>query len=107
MKVMRQQLWRFWMPFHVDAWSGALHELAEARELWRHAREGHGHAVLFSGEPGAGKTSLAREVMIQAAVDGAVVLSGGCYEYEATTPYLPFVEAFRRWVREQKDDSER
>jgi hypothetical protein len=42
---------------------------------------------------------------IQAAVDGGVVLTGGCYEYEATTPYLPFVEAFRRWVREQKEDS--
>ena len=84
---------------------GRAAELAEARELWRHAREGHGHAVLCSGEPGAGKTRLAREVIIRAAVDGAVVLIGGCYEYEATTPYLPFVEAFRRWVREQRDNS--
>jgi tetratricopeptide (TPR) repeat protein len=84
---------------------GRVTELAETRELWRRAREGHGHAVLLSGEPGAGKTRLAREVMIQAAVDGAVVLTGGCYEYEATTPYLPFVEAFRRWVREQNDDA--
>ena len=84
---------------------GRVAELAEAREFWRRAREGHGHAVLLSGEPGAGKTRLAREVTIQAAVDGAVVLTSGCYEYEATTPYLPFVEAFRRWVREEKDDS--
>jgi eukaryotic-like serine/threonine-protein kinase len=83
---------------------GRAEELAEARQLWRRALEGHGHAVLLSGEPGAGKTRLAREITIQAAVDGAVVLSGGCYEYEATTPYLPFVEAFRRLVREQKDD---
>jgi len=79
-------------------------ELAEARELWQRAREGRGHAVLLSGEPGAGKTRLARELTIQAAVDGAVVLTGGCYEYEAATPYLPFVEAFRRWVREEKSD---
>jgi tetratricopeptide (TPR) repeat protein len=79
-------------------------ELTEARELWQRAREGRGHAVLLSGEPGAGKTRLAREITIQAAVDGAVVLSGGCYEYEAATPYLPFVEAFRRWVREEKND---
>jgi tetratricopeptide (TPR) repeat protein len=84
---------------------GRAAEFAEARELWRRAREGHGHAVLLSGEPGAGKTRLAREITIQAAVDGAVVLTGGCYEYEATTPYLPFVEAFRRWVRERQDDS--
>jgi tetratricopeptide (TPR) repeat protein len=84
---------------------GRAAELSESRELWHRAREGHGHAVLLSGEPGAGKTRLAREITIQAALDGAVVLSGGCYEYEATTPYLPFVEAFRRWVREQKDDA--
>jgi tetratricopeptide (TPR) repeat protein/predicted Ser/Thr protein kinase len=84
---------------------GRAAELSESRELWRRAREGHGHAVLLSGEPGAGKTRLAREITIQAALDGAVVLTGGCYEYEATTPYLPFVEAFRRWVREQKDDA--
>ena len=80
-------------------------ELAEARELWQRAREGRGHAVLLSGEPGAGKTRLAREITIQAAVDGAAVLAGGCYEYEAATPYLPFVEAFRRWVREEKSDN--
>lgn len=84
---------------------GRAAELSEAIELWHRAREGHGHAVLFSGEPGAGKTRLAREVTIHAAVDGAIVLSGGCYEYEATTPYLPFVEAFRRFVREEKDDT--
>jgi len=84
---------------------GRATELIQAIELWHHAREGHGHAVLFSGEPGAGKTRLAREVTIQASVDGAVVLSGGCYEYEATTPYLPFVEAFRRLLREEKDDA--
>src|SRR5215204_4798898 len=83
---------------------GRNSELAEARELWQRAREGRGHAVLLSGEPGAGKTRLAREVTIQAAVDGALVLWGGCYEYEAATPYLPFVEAFRRWVREETND---
>ncbi len=83
---------------------GRTTELAEARELWQRARQGRGHAVLLSGEPGAGKTRLAREITIQAAVDGAAVLTGGCYEYEAATPYLPFVEAFRRWVREEQND---
>jgi len=83
---------------------GRTTELAEARELWQRARESRGHAVFFSGEPGAGKTRLAREITIQAAVDGGLVLSGGCYEYEATTPYLPFVEAVRRWVRDETDD---
>ncbi|HUS12434.1 MAG TPA: AAA family ATPase [Pyrinomonadaceae bacterium] len=84
---------------------GRAEELGEARELWRRAQEGRGHCLLFSGEPGSGKTRLAREVIVQATLDGAVVLSGACYEYEAATPYLPFVEAFRRWIREQKDDA--
>ena len=84
---------------------GRTSELSEARELWQRAREGRGHCILLSGEPGAGKTRLAKEIMIQAALDGALVMSGGCYEYEATTPYLPFVEAFRRWARDEKDDA--
>jgi tetratricopeptide (TPR) repeat protein len=83
---------------------GRSRELTEARNLWRRALERRGHCVLFSGEPGVGKTRLARELLIQASLDGAIVLTGGCYEYEATTPYLPFVEAFRRWVRETVDD---
>jgi tetratricopeptide (TPR) repeat protein len=84
---------------------GRAGELAESRELWHRAREGRGHCLLLSGEPGAGKTRLARELIVQAAVDGAIVLNGACYEYEATTPYLPFVESVRRWVREQTDDA--
>ena len=84
---------------------GRADELAEARELWRRAREGAGHFLLISGEPGAGKTRLARELLIQAALDGALVFSGACYEYEAATPYLPFAEAFRKRVREDRDDA--
>ena len=83
---------------------GRAGELAEARELWRRARDGQGHCLLLSGEPGAGKTRLARELLIQGALDGALVLTGACYEYEAATPYLPFAEAFRRYVADERDD---
>jgi len=83
---------------------GRAKELKQSRELWRRALGGQGHALLLSGDPGAGKTRLAREVLIQAALDGAAVLNGACYEYEATTPYLPFVEAFRVWTRKVEDD---
>ncbi|HEX5044307.1 MAG TPA: protein kinase [Candidatus Polarisedimenticolaceae bacterium] len=84
---------------------GRAGELAEARELWRRARDGQGHCLLLSGEPGAGKTRLARELLIQGALDGALVLTGACYEYEAATPYLPFAEAFRRYVADERDDA--
>jgi len=82
---------------------GRAAELRELRDLWARTLEGHAHLVLISGEPGAGKTRLARELMVRAEVEGAAVLSGGCYEYEAATPYLPFVEAIRGWVRAAPD----
>ncbi len=79
-------------------------ELNQLRELWQRAQQGQGHLALISGEPGVGKTRLASEMMVLARLKGAVVLQGGCYEYEATTPYLPFVEAIRQWVHIQSRD---
>jgi hypothetical protein len=80
---------------------GRRPELQQLRQLWGRAMEGQGHLVLLSGEPGVGKTRLAREIVVVAQLNRAEVLHGGCYEYEATTPYLPFVEALRHWVHEQ------
>ncbi|MGQ0719979.1 MAG: protein kinase domain-containing protein, partial [Candidatus Eiseniibacteriota bacterium] len=79
-------------------------ELGELRDLWRRATEGRGHLVLLSGEPGAGKTRLARELLVMAQLEGALALAGACYENEAATPYLPFVDALRRWVRACSDN---
>ncbi|NNE44530.1 MAG: AAA family ATPase, partial [Gemmatimonadetes bacterium] len=78
-------------------------ELEQLQELWRQASAGRAHLALVSGEPGIGKTRLAFELMASAQLDGAIAVTGGCYENEATTPYLPFVEAFRRLVRERND----
>lgn len=76
-------------------------ELKQLKHQWNLAREAHGHLVMLSGEPGIGKTRLALELIAQAHKDGAAILRGGCYEYEAATPYLPFVEAIRGWVNRQ------
>jgi len=76
-------------------------ELERLRSAWREALEGRAQLVLLSGEPGVGKTRLARELVVAARVDGAVALAGGCYEFEATTPYLPFVEALTSWARDR------
>jgi predicted ATPase len=84
---------------------GRAEEFRQTRSLWRRALDGQGCFLLLSGDPGVGKTRLAREILIQAALDGAVMLTGACYEYEATTPYLPFVEAFRDWTRTREDDA--
>jgi len=80
---------------------GREDELDQLRRHWALALEARGHLVLISGEPGIGKTRLAHAIVEEAQRTGAAVLSGGCYEYEATTPYLPFVEALRDWVQWQ------
>jgi class 3 adenylate cyclase/tetratricopeptide (TPR) repeat protein len=77
---------------------GRGNEFAQLQQQWNLAQQGRAHLVLLSGEPGVGKTRLAKEVMEYAQSSGAPILRGGCYEYEATTPYLPFVEALRDWV---------
>ncbi|KPK08140.1 MAG: hypothetical protein AMJ56_12105 [Anaerolineae bacterium SG8_19] len=77
---------------------GREEELAEATQLWLRALSGQAGLLLISGEPGIGKTRLAQAIIAQARIGGATVLSGGCYEFEATTPYLPLAEALRDWV---------
>jgi DNA-binding CsgD family transcriptional regulator/tetratricopeptide (TPR) repeat protein len=84
---------------------GRLGELTQLQGLWTRAQQGLVHLALVSGEPGIGKTRLANELLVYAQQNGAVLLHGGCYEYEATTPYLPFVEAFREWVHLQPADT--
>jgi len=83
---------------------GRRDELETLHHLWKTTLTGQAHLALISGEPGIGKTRLANETLVYARLKGAVVMRGGCYEYEAATPYLPFVEAIREWVHEQNDE---
>ncbi len=83
---------------------GRGNEQQQLQQHWANAQQARGQLVLLSGEPGVGKTRLAQELVAHAQRSGATLLRGGCYEYEATTPYLPFVEAFREWTRRQSAD---
>ena len=80
---------------------GRTAEIGILRQHWESTMQGSGHLVLISGEPGVGKTRLADELIAYVRLQGGIVLKGGCYEYEAATPYLPLVEALRSWVHDQ------
>lgn len=82
---------------------GRQRELEQLQQWWALAQNKNGRLVLLSGEPGVGKTRLAEQLVRHARQAGATVLRGGCYEYEAATPYLPFVEGLRQWVHAQSD----
>ncbi|MCO5245645.1 MAG: AAA family ATPase [Anaerolineae bacterium] len=88
-----------------DQLVGRSSELQQLQLQWQAALAGRGSLVTISGEPGVGKTRLADEFIRGVQNGGASVLRGGSYEYEATTPYLPFVEALRDWARQQPVDT--
>ncbi len=83
---------------------GRASELQQLKRHWDLAQQARGHLILLSGEPGVGKTRLAQDLIAYAQAGGATVLRGGCYEFEAATPYLPFVEGFREWAHWQGND---
>jgi hypothetical protein len=84
---------------------GRRAELDRLRGILTDTLGGRGQMVLLSGEPGVGKSRLAQEMLVQARLSGARVLRGGSYEFEAATPYLPFVEALRGWLNETGDEA--
>lgn len=67
-------------------------EATELTRLLDQMLTGHGSLVLVGGEPGVGKTRLARELIATARQRGAIGLTGHCYEMEGSPPFVPFVE---------------
>jgi DNA-binding CsgD family transcriptional regulator/tetratricopeptide (TPR) repeat protein len=85
-------------PTSASPFVGRAAELEKLRTLMPHAEGERRRVVLLAGEPGAGKSRLAREFAGRAAMEGALVLYGAC-DAVVRTPYGPFVEALDRLVR--------
>jgi DNA-binding SARP family transcriptional activator/class 3 adenylate cyclase/tetratricopeptide (TPR) repeat protein len=64
---------------------------------WATVHERGLRVVVLAGEPGIGKTRLAREFTRTAHERGATVLAGSCHE-ETHVPYQPLVEALRHYI---------
>src|SRR5262249_10086561 len=66
----------------------------------RQASTGDARLALVSGEPGIGKTELARAFARTAAADGALVLWGSAWEDGGAPPYWPWVQVLRSYARQ-------
>jgi DNA-binding SARP family transcriptional activator len=66
-------------------------ELGALADAVREAAAGTARLVLVAGDPGIGKTTLAREAASRAAAAGAAVLYGRCDE-DGIVPYEPWVQ---------------
>jgi len=73
-------------------------EAGELRRLLDRMLTGQGGMVLIGGEPGVGKTRLARELLAAARERGCICLTGHCYEMEGAPPFMPFVEIVEQTV---------
>ena len=72
-------------------------EMAQLQGDYRRALEGAGRPVLMIGEPGVGKTQLAREFANWARAEGAVCLYTQFFDYQASrlAPYEVFLDLLR------------
>jgi tetratricopeptide (TPR) repeat protein len=74
-------------------------ESTELRRLLNRMLTGHGGIALVGGEPGIGKTRLARELMREAQSRGCRCLTGHCDEMAGAPPFAPFIETMEEAVR--------
>lgn len=84
---------------------GRTEELARFDAALAGAQAGQGRAVVVHGEPGIGKSHLAREMGRRAAEAGAIVGDGSCAEGAATPAYWPWTQALRRMLEPFEPDA--
>jgi eukaryotic-like serine/threonine-protein kinase len=83
-----------------EAFVGRVNEFAELVAGIEGARVSQGRLLMISGEPGIGKSRLARQAVAYAEQKGARALFGRCWEHGGAPPYWPWVQALRRLIVE-------
>src|SRR5207247_2450787 len=79
---------------------GREEETLTMQRVYQQTRNGQRKAVFIFGEPGIGKTRLAREfTQWSEETQHAAVLWGYCYEMSGSFPYQPMADAISAYVR--------
>ena len=84
---------------------GREQEVALLLDRWQQARDGEGQVVLLSGEPGIGKSRIARGLDERLAGETLSRLSHQCSPYYVDTALHPTVEQLERAAGFQRDDT--
>src|ERR1700761_9168801 len=92
-------------PAGPQVFVGRARELAVLSAAWRQAATGDARLALVSGEPGIGKTELARAFARAARDDGALILWGSAWEDGGAPPYWPWVRVLRSYARQAGDQA--
>ncbi len=86
---------------HGPGLVGREHELAQLDAALDAALSGRGRLVVLTGEPGIGKTALARAFVERAAGRGASWAWGTCWDGGGAPAYWPWVQVVRALARGQ------
>jgi eukaryotic-like serine/threonine-protein kinase len=81
-----------------EAFVDRVHELAELTTGVDGALASDGRLLMLSGEPGVGKSRLARQAAAYAEKRGVRALWGRCWEHGGAPPYWPWVQSLRRLI---------
>lgn len=76
-------------------------ELRALRSAYARASAGRGSLVFITGEPGIGKSRLARELAGYARATGGVAVTGRAVPGGSATPYRPLTEALLQVLRDR------
>jgi class 3 adenylate cyclase/tetratricopeptide (TPR) repeat protein len=83
---------------HRTAFVGRDAEQAELHAALDSALGGQGQLVLIAGEPGIGKSRLARELSDEVQADGGQILWGRCWEEDGAPSFWPWMQVIRAWM---------
>ena len=87
-----------------EALVGRKLEMAQLEQLWQEANSGSGQVALIVGEPGIGKSQLAREFRNSQSTSEARSLHLQCNAFAGNTPYFPITRYLARMANLAKQD---
>jgi DNA-binding SARP family transcriptional activator len=77
---------------------GRRKEIDLFTQVLRHSATGQGRVLIFTGEPGIGKTRLIQEITSLASQNGFQSLTAQCYQMEQALPYQPLIDLARQMM---------
>lgn len=83
---------------------GREDELGLLLSRWRRAKQGEGQVVLISGEPGIGKSRIAKALRQQLAAERLVSLRYRCSPYHVSSALHPVLDQMQRAAGFERDD---
>ncbi|UCE37063.1 MAG: tetratricopeptide repeat protein [Thermoplasmata archaeon] len=85
---------------------GREKEFSDIKEHLEESIQGAGRLLFVVGEAGIGKSRLVSELAEYGKSKNVMILKGRCLYDENTEPYLPFIDAFGRYISGRKRDNE-